>query len=145
MKIIGLYGRGGCGKSETLNRLKDLLRDAGKSVSSEPHSWSEDPEAFEFKGKTICVAPAGDTSEIVKANCKYFESKRCDVAVSATRTKWGSVEALEDYAKRKKTEIEWVEKSYEYDLDKDVQTFCNKETSLLLFKKICDYLNNLSK
>lgn len=145
MKIIGLYGRAGCGKSETLNRLKELLRSAGKSISSEPHPWCESPETFEFKGRIICVAPAGDTSEIVETNCDYFESKKCDVAISATRTKWGSVDALTDFARRKKTEIDWVEKSYEYWLSKEIQTLCNKEMSEVLFNQICDYFNNMSK
>lgn len=145
MKIIGLYGRGGCGKSETLNRLKELLRIAGKSVSSEPHPWSESPETFEFKGFIICVAPGGDTYEIVNDNCKYFESKKCDVAVSATRTKWGSVDALNDLARKKKTEIDWVEKSYEYGLSEEIHSLCNKESSEVLFRMICDYLNDLCK
>lgn len=139
MKIIGLFGRGGCGKSETLNRLKDLLRDAGKSVSSEPHPWCESPETFEFKGYVICVAPGGDTYKIVEDNCNYFESKKCDVAISATRTKWGSVNALTNYARKKKIEIDWVEKSYEYRLSTEIQTLCNKEMAEVIFGQICDY------
>lgn len=35
MRIIGLYGHGQCGKSETLNELKELLREAGKRFELE--------------------------------------------------------------------------------------------------------------
>ena len=50
MRIIGLYGHGQCGKSATLNELKELLRAAGKSISKQPHLYSESPETFEYKG-----------------------------------------------------------------------------------------------
>lgn len=69
MRIIGLYGHGRCGKSETLNELKELLRVAGKSISRKPHSYCESAETFEYKGLVVCVAPAGDTGEIVESNC----------------------------------------------------------------------------
>ena len=37
MRIIGLYGHGNCGKSETLNELKELLRTVGKLISLSEH------------------------------------------------------------------------------------------------------------
>ena len=87
MRIIGLYGHGQCGKSTTLNELKELLRTAGKSISEQPHPYSESPETFEYNRQVVCLAPAGDTREIVEANCRYSKQKDCDVAISATRTK----------------------------------------------------------
>lgn len=72
MRIIGLYGHGQCGKSATLNELKELLRAAGKPISRQPHPYSESPETFEYNGHVVSVAPAGDTREIVEANCLYF-------------------------------------------------------------------------
>ena len=98
MRIIGLYGHGKCGKSATLNDVKELLRKAGMYISKQPHPHSESPETFEYKEKVVYVAPAGDTSEIVEANCRYFKQKGCDVAISATRTKGGSVDALNEFA-----------------------------------------------
>ena len=89
MRIIGLYGHGQCGKSATLNELKELLRAVGESISTEPHPWSEKPETFEYNGLVVCVAHGGDSREIVENNCRYFKIKGCDVAISATRTKGG--------------------------------------------------------
>lgn len=133
MRIIGLYGHGDCGKSETLNALKELLREKGKSISVKPHPWSELPESFEYKGIVVCVAPGGDDKAKLQENIRYFKAKQCDLAISATRCKGGSVEELQKYAKSKGVEIEWVQKSYEYNLSKETQTQCNKETAELLF------------
>lgn len=136
MRIIGLYGHSNCGKSETLNELKEMLRTAGKSISSEPHSWSDIPETFEYKRLIICVAPGGDSREIVDRNCRYFKMKGCDVAISATRTKGGSADALKEYAESEGVEIEWIAKSYEYNLSKATQKMCNKETAEVIFRMV---------
>lgn len=70
IRIIGLYGHGQCRKSAAQNELKELLRTAGKSVSKQSHPYSESPETFEYNGCVVCVAPAGDTREIVEVNCR---------------------------------------------------------------------------
>lgn len=136
MRIIGLYGHSNCGKSATLNMLKELLRSEGKSISSYPHPNSDTPETFEYKGLTVSVAPGGDTGEIVEKNCSYFKSKNCDVAISATRSKGGSVEALQRLEKAEATKIEWKAKSYEYELSESTQSMCNQEYAQVLFRMI---------
>lgn len=136
MRIIGLYGHSNCGKSEALNELKELLRTAGKSISLEEHQYCDKPESFKYKGLVVCVAPGGDTREVVEGNCRYFKMKGCDVAISATRTKWGSVGALEEYAEKEGVEIEWIAKSYEYNLSRATQKMCNKEAAEMLFRMI---------
>ena len=136
MRIIGLYGHSNCGKSETLNELKELLREAGKSVSAEPHPWSELPETFEYNGLVVCVAPGGDSREIVESNCRYFKVKGCDVAISATRTKGGSADALKEFADSEGAKVEWMAKSYEYNLSRETQKMCNKEMAEGMMKRI---------
>lgn len=136
MKIIGLYGHANCGKSATLNMLKELLRSEGKSISSCPHPNSDTPETFEYKGKIVCIAPGGDTREVVEANCRYFKEKKCDVAISATRSKWGPADALNEFADSEGVEVKWVQKSYEYSLSETTKTLCNKETAELILTSI---------
>ena len=136
MRIIELYGHGQCGKSATLNELKELLRAAGKSISMQPHPHSESPETFEYNGHVVCVAPAGETREIVEANCRYFKQKEYDVAISATRTKGGSVDALNEFADSEDVKVEWIAKSYEYNLSEETQMMCNKETAEVVLMKI---------
>ena len=136
MQIIGLYGHGSCGKSATLNFLKEMLREVGKSLSKSPHPNSDTPETFEYKGLVVCVAPGGDTEDIVERNVRYFKSKNCDVAISATRTSGGSVKALQRYEKETQTRIEWVRKSYEYNLCQTTQELCNRETAQYIMKLV---------
>ena len=109
------------------------MREKGKSISAKPHPWCEKPETFEYKGRVICVAPGGDDRKKLQENIRYFKAKKCDVAISATRCKGGSVEELQKYAKEENVEIEWVQKSYEYNLSKETQTLCNKETAEVIF------------
>ena len=73
MLIIGLYGHGNCGKSETLNEVKELLREKGRSISAKPHPLDEKPETFEYKDMIVCAAPGGDDK------AKLFQGKevRC--------------------------------------------------------------------
>lgn len=136
MRIIGLYGHARCGKSATLNMLKELLRGSGKSISSMPHPWCEAPETFKYKELVVCVAPAGDTEDIVENNVRYFKSKHCDLAISATRTKQGSCDALKRYASAEGTDVEWIQKSYEYNLCETTRTLCNQETARVLLGMI---------
>ena len=113
--------------------LKELLRKEGKSISSQPHPDSDTPETFEYKGMIVCVAPGGDTEEVVKNNVRYFKSKNCDVAISATRCKRGSVTELQKYEKEMGVKIGWVPKSYEYNLSETTKQQCNHETAEYLF------------
>lgn len=136
MRLIGLYGHANCGKSATLNMLKELLRAEGKSISSEPHPESDTPETFEYNGMVVCVAPGGDTKEIVESNVRYFKDKNCDVAITATRCRGGSVEALRRFEKENDVKIEWIQKSYEYNLSEATRVLCNKETAEFMFAKI---------
>ena len=133
MRIIGLYGHSNCSKSSTLNMLKELLRKEGKSISSQPHPDSDTPETFEYKGMIVYVAPGGDTEENVDNNVRYFKSKNCDVAISATRCKGGSVTELQKYEKEMCVKIERVPKSYEYNLSDTTKHQCNQETAHYLF------------
>lgn len=133
MRIIALYGHADCGKSDTLNRLKMILRSAGKSISSKPHPWCEQPETFMYKGLVVCVAPAGDDMNAISRNIRYFDSKNCDVAITACRSKGVTVRMLEDLASNLCTHVEWVQKSYEYCLSNSTQGVCNQEMAQLLF------------
>lgn len=136
MRIIALYGHSNCGKSQTLNYLREQLRAAGKSISvNGPHKGDE-PETFLYNGKVVCVAPGGDTGEIVKKNIEYFKSKNCDVAISASRCRGWSPYKLNQFAKDVNTQVEWYAKSYEYNLSEITQDMCNKESAQFLFEVI---------
>ena len=133
MRIIGLYGHSNCGKSASLTNLKELLHVAGRSLSAHPHPNSEMPETFAYKGLTVCVAPGGDNREILQSNIRYFKAKQCDVAISATRSKGASVDELNKFAASEGVRVEWIAKSYEYNLSTATQQMCNHETADVIF------------
>lgn len=132
MKIIGLYGHSNCGKTQTLNFLREMLRQNGESLSKNAPHQDDEPETFLYHGLIVCVAPGGDNEDVVRANVRYFKSKNCDVAITATRCKGGSVTALHDYEQEMGTEILWFAKSYEYNLSSQTQELCNQETARFL-------------
>lgn len=133
MQIIALYGHAQCGKSSTLNILREILRREGKSISlNGPHHYDR-PETFDYHGRMICVAPGGDTKEVVQSNLDYFVSKKCDVGFTASRTKGGPVDALLEFKKRVNVKITWIQKSYEYNLSEKTKKMCNNETAEYLF------------
>lgn len=133
MQIIALYGHAQCGKSSTLNMLREILRREGKSISLNGPHHHDRPETFDYNGKIICVAPGGDTKEVVQNNLDYFVSKKCDVGFTASRTKGGPVDALLDFNKRDDVKITWIQKSYEYNLSEKTKDLCNNETAEYLF------------
>lgn len=64
------------------------------------------------------------------------DTKNCDVAITACRSKGITVKLLLDLASNIGSEIEWVQKSYEHSLSKSTQGLCNQETSQLIFDMI---------
>lgn len=84
----------------------------------------------------MCVAPEGDSREIVESNCRYFKMKGCDVAISATRTKGGSADALNEFADSEDVKVEWIAKSYENNLSRETQNMCNQEMAEVTNRKL---------
>ena len=82
MRIIGLFGHGNCGKSETLNELKELLRASGKSISLAEHPFCDKPETFEYKEityipgflKIIYEIIDNSVDEAIRTNFKYAKN-----------------------------------------------------------------------
>jgi energy-coupling factor transporter ATP-binding protein EcfA2 len=135
-RIIALYGHANCGKSATLNFLRELLRQNGKSISKNgPHS-GDTPETFLYKGQIVCVTPDGDNEEVILSNCEYADSKNADILITAERTKGAPIEALITFAQSKGVEIEWVRKSNEEDLSAATQELCNKENAEIILRML---------
>ena len=88
-QIIGLFGKGDIGKTETLNLLIDLLEVATTNcLMPIPQPARKDrKKTFQYNGKTISICTAGDNENELKNNCSYFKSMKCDIAISAARTR----------------------------------------------------------
>lgn len=110
-KIIGLYGRANCGKSTSLNMLKDKLRQHGESLATYPHH-NEVQELFRYRDTLVCVAPGGDDGEVMNTNISYFRKSGCEIAVSGSRTKGDPVININKYAREFGQTVRWFNMPY---------------------------------
>lgn len=110
--IIGLYGRGQTGKTETLNLLIDLLEaPSAASPLPAPQPVGRDRrKVVRWQGITVGVCTAGDNEELVRENRDFFERNGCQVGITAARS-WGHTHyVMHDHAKRCGARMIWVKK-----------------------------------
>ncbi len=132
-RIIALYGHAECGKSRTMNILRELIRENGESISSNPPCSGEQRETFLFKDQVVCLCPGGDDGEVVKDNFAYAASKNADIIITACRTRGASINEVYKKEKELNVRAEWFRKSYEYHLCQDTLELCNQEFAKVMF------------
>lgn len=72
-----LYGHSNCGKSETLNYVRELIRsNGGACLSANPPYNGDRPETFRYNGMIVSICPGGDTADIIYNNFQYAMQKR---------------------------------------------------------------------
>lgn len=135
-RIIALYGHAECGKSATMNFLREMIRENGRSISSNPPYSDEQRETFLFKEQIVCLCPGGDNLATVQGNFAYAESKNADIIITACRTKGDTVKVVNRKAQELDIDVEWFRKSYEYYLCNETQAFCNREFARVMFEAI---------
>lgn len=137
LRIIALYGHQNCGKTDTLNRLCELIRNnGGVSLASEPPYSGDDPKMFEYKDMVVCICPGGDNGAVVSQNFEYAYSKNADILITASRTRGDSVETITGEGNKNGIKVEWFRKSYEYCLSEAIQQFCNCEYAKVILDEI---------
>ena len=132
-RIIALYGYAECGKSRTMNILRDLIRENGKSISSNPPCCGEQRETFLFNGQVVCLCPGGNDGAVVKGNFVYAASKNADIIITACRTRGESINEVYKQEKNLNIKVEWFRKSYEYHLCQDTLELYNQEFARVMF------------
>lgn len=137
-RIIVLYGHHDCGKTQTLNCLRELIREnGGESRSKQKLPCSDDiSEVFLYKGQIVCVCTGGDTGEIVAENLEYANKENAGIVFTASRTRGASIDFINAEAGKHGIQVEWFPKSYEYELCEETQKLCNKEVAKILLEKL---------
>ena len=108
-KIIALYGRGGIGKTSTLNCLIGLL---DPLLKKEPSEWEKDRrKKLKYQEKKVIVTTPGDNENEIKKNIEFFQKEKGDILITATRTRGGTITTLKEYAKKENICIIWIEKN----------------------------------
>ena len=109
-KIIALYGSANQGKTSTLNYLIDILKVRTLHCEMPDFVSEERREFFNYHGKIIGITTPGDNQWEVKQNCSFFDKNRCDIVITATRSKGVTCNFLVGYAKKHKLEVTWIKK-----------------------------------
>lgn len=102
MKVIALFGKGGTGKTTTLNLLNDLINPNNPITDGKDHR-----RAFTYKGKTIFIATPGDNEAEIDENIKRARKENCDILVTASRTRGDGKKLL----RREFKDILFIEKN----------------------------------
>ncbi|WP_042366740.1 hypothetical protein [Bacteroides neonati] len=110
-KIIALYRRGDTGKTETLNYVIEILNTitTGNLIPLVPNH-TDRQATFVFNGLTVSVCTAGDNAAEIKQNEAYFNNQKCDIAITASRSRGESVDAINAMANSNGVGIQWVRK-----------------------------------
>ena len=116
-----------------MNILRELIRENGKSISSNPPYSDEQCETFLFNGQVVCLCPGGDDGAVVKGNFAYAASKNADIIITACRTRGECIFEVSTDVKRLNINVEWFRKSYEYHLCQDTLERCNQEYARVMF------------
>lgn len=135
-RIIALYGHADCGKSATMNFLRELIRENGVSISSNPPYEGEKRETFLFKEQVTCLCPGGDDLKTVQGNFEYANSKNADIIITACRTRGATINEVYKQEAELNIQVEWFRKSYEYHLNEEIQTLCNQEFAKVMFERL---------
>lgn len=125
MKIIALFGRHDCGKSQTIGvHLRRMLHSRMKPQPTKLFGKDE-RENLILESVSINVCPPGDNEKIVLDNISFFKTHPFDVAFTATRC-WGrGCDALKKYANMIGAELVWVKKPYNDNLNAEGQEKAN--------------------
>ena len=107
MKAIALFGKGGTGKTTTLNLLNNLI-----NPDTPATNLGEDGKyTFTYKGKTISITTPGDGKGHIKDNIDYAQNNNCDILVTASRTRGAGKELLREQFKHN---LLCIEKNVDY-------------------------------
>lgn len=123
-KVIALYGAADTGKTTTLNKLIVWL---GGRIDTR----IDNHELLEVFSHRVFVATDGDSGGAVEENFRRFEEMGADVLVLASRTRGGTVEAIQNHTTPE--EIIWVRVP---GTDNDLQNACVLESEKKI-KGIC--------
>lgn len=113
--MLGVFGAGRRGKSETLLLLIEILNN-DKTYSEvetrpSPDSKNDKIAIFEKNGFRVGITTIGDFPIAVKNECMNLIENECDFIITATRTKGGTTEEANRVAKQYGYDAIWFEKN----------------------------------
>lgn len=132
-RIIAVFGHAKCGKSSSINYVRELLRANGEELSTNPPNKCDKCETFRYENQIVCVCLGGDTEVVIEANFKYAISKNADVVITGSRSKGAPAAKVNACAEKYGIKVDWYRKLVECYLSKETQDLCNREYGQFIF------------
>ncbi|OBX03694.1 hypothetical protein QV06_09625 [Gallibacterium genomosp. 3] len=110
--IIGFYGAANNGKTNSLNELINFF-----DHSKNPNNFSNKDklECFDYNGIKLGITTDGDYKETISQNIQTLIKKKCDIIVTACRTKGETHDAINSY--KKDYDIHYITCPYLYGVE----------------------------
>lgn len=137
MKVIALYGRANCGKTETLTKLINLIIKANPNgIKTSNVNGADSQFILSYQNKTICIGTAGDYSDNIEENFNFAIAGQADILVTASRSRGATCEKIKEMAGKCAAPIEWYKKSDEINLSDRLKDACNQGYAEYLLGKL---------
>ena len=95
-EVIGLWGKGNVGKSQTIKKAYEILKSRHKTATEEYLIDGVDVRVvLTINGLKIGIESQGDPSSRLEKSLLLFMKVKCTVIVCATRTRGQTVSAVE--------------------------------------------------
>ena len=119
--IICLYATANCGKTKSIISL--FLKLGGdRNVLDGPHDFVS---SVCFGNKKIGFVSEGDPGSPQWENLEALAHNNCDIIVTASRTKGGTVNNLHDIANKYDYAVVWISQFYFYDVQYASDELCD--------------------
>ena len=107
-EVVGLWGKGNVGKSQTIKKAYDLLKSRHKTVKEEYKILGADVRVvLTINGTKIGIESQGDPGSRLEESLLVFVKIKCTIIVCATRTRGQTVKAVENL--QPDYEVLWLE------------------------------------
>lgn len=114
-KIFALWGKHDSGKSQTILKVIDVMRNlADEILFEEPygeHTGHDVAIVIKIKGVIIGITSRGDREEQLKYNLEIFLEQGCVVILCPTRSQKKTVTYTEKFSRDNNYELVWIEKT----------------------------------
>ena len=137
MKVIALYGRANCGKTETLTKLINLIIKANPNgIIMSNVNGADSQFVLSYQNKIICICTAGDYPDNIEANFNFAIAGQADLLVTASRSRGATCDKVIGMAGICAAPIEWYKKSDEINLSDRLKDACNQGYAEYLLGKL---------
>lgn len=104
MKIIALYAAANSGKTTTLQKVISYFK-------PKLEINGDQRVVIEIQNMKVAVTTFGDDADEIKQNFVFAQQNHCEVLLTASRSKGGSVTMLYEIQKECSLEIDWIKKA----------------------------------